>query len=299
MRRKAHAKSRNAATLLLLVALVVGLLGVGGCASAGLMMAGPVVAGFYVLSDRTVERTLAADLAAAWTATRDALTRLEIRVREADRGAETWVLEGTGEKISVRAELTPVTPRLTRLSVRVEAGRLLADKLTGEEILKQVAVSLAGATALARGEPSREPGAQREALAALEREIRRLRSELEEMRGAVRAPPEPAEAASAVLTERGSGILVIPASSGVPTLPVPANGAAGPVQTPSAVDVRAEGLRTSRRRGQPRGEARNESAPVLAGGLTANAPKHEPAAPLSRAGTMSPVPALAGRRGER
>lgn len=267
-------KLRREAMLLLLIALS-GVLGGGGCAAAGLAAAGPLFTALQFVGERSVERSLPADLTTAWIATVDTLTRMEIRVRETGRSGESWGLEGVGETVRVHATLTRVTPRMTRLSLRVEAGGLLADKQTAAEILNQVAIFLAGPTAVAKRGPSVEQAAHAEALAALEREIRRLRSEIEEKRVAHRPPPEPGAAGPVVA--RKPGILVIPLSYGVPAFPGPAN---MPV------------LRTT---------------PALSydGGapIPADAPFHNDAgrtaalaAPLSPVSVLTPVPALADRQ---
>lgn len=75
-------------------------------------------------------------------ATVEIFGRMEIRVRHIDRSRDAWVLKGTGETVELHAELAPVTPRMTKVSLRVEAGGLQADKRTAEEILNQVALSL-------------------------------------------------------------------------------------------------------------------------------------------------------------
>lgn len=141
-------KLRGKAIVLFLIVM-----GSSGCAGADLA-AGPLLMTLHFIGGRSVERSLPADLVTAWTATLDALTRMEIRVRDTDRSGESWVLEGVGETIGVHVTLARITPRMTRISLRVENGGLLADKETAVELLNQVASSLAGPTAGARSAPA-------------------------------------------------------------------------------------------------------------------------------------------------
>lgn len=202
---------RLLAGLLLAVAL-----GAGGCAGAGFAAVGPLFTTIQMVADRSVERALPADLVTAWATTVDTLARMAIHVHETDKSGESWALEATGETVTVRAQLQRVTPRMTRLSLRVEAGKLLADKKTAEEILNQVALSLNGVAAGARG-ASVDHVSSSEALAALQREVERLSSKLEETRKARHRPAEPP--APAPVTLSGAPIIVVPASLGVPSAP--------------------------------------------------------------------------------
>ncbi len=144
--------------LRLVLLLAIALAG-GGCAVAG-MAAGPLRTAIQAIGARSVEQTLAADLETAWTATVDTVTRMEIRIQETDRDGEAWALEGIGDEVTVYVKLVAVTPQMTKVFVRVEAGGLLADKETAEEILNQVALSVvphppwSGASRPPRGTPS-------------------------------------------------------------------------------------------------------------------------------------------------
>jgi len=264
-----------------LLLLLLGALGAGGCATAGFAAVGPVFSVIQAIGDRSVERTLSADLPTAEAATVDVLRRMEVRVREADRSGERWALEGAGESLTVRAELARVTPRMTRVALRVEAGGLLADKQTATEILNQVALRLAGPAATAKGEPpSAERSQQAEALSAIEREIRRFRSELEEARlarGPAREPATPAEPVVAV----ARGVLVIPPSYGVPTLPAAHPGPPAP-----------EAIRAAFADEGPR-------LPAGVGLMNGAVAEERLATPLLPVGALAPIPGLAGGRAER
>jgi hypothetical protein len=211
--------SRGGAVLLGLLVPLLGALGGGGCTAVGFAAAGPLFSAVQMVGDRTVERTLAADLPTTWAATADALARMGILAREADRSGETWLLTGTGGAVTVHGELAPVTPRMTRLLLRVEAGRLVADKRTAEEIHSQVASSLAQALAPARPEPRSDQLPQKEALTTLQEEIRRLSSKIEESRKASHVPTagQPGVTQPALTTL--PGVIQIPSAYGVPSLP--------------------------------------------------------------------------------
>ncbi len=220
-------------------------MGGGGCAAAGLAV-GPLMTALQVISGRTVERTLSADLETTWTATVDTLNRMEVRIRETEQSGEAWVVEGDGDAVTVHAELAPVTPRMTKVSLRVEAGGILADKQTAKEILNQVALSLQPPAALAEREPSDEREALGNAVTTLQGEIRNLKSVIEEMeneekRAVSHPPPEPAGVTEDVFFQ-GSGILVIPSSYGIPILPSPADASTVRAASPLRPDEHVPGL---------------------------------------------------------
>lgn len=271
-------KMRREAIFLLSLCVATMLAG-GGCAAAGLAAAGPLLTAIGTISSRSIERTLSADLQTAWTATVETFSRMEIRVRHTDRSEDAWVLTGTGETVELHAELAPVTPRMTKISLRVEAGGLQADKRTAEEILNQVALSLERQPAVAEREPSRERDTLTEAVTALQGEVQHLRSTIHEQeeRLALRnSSPEPAGGAQDGLLQ-GSGVLVIPLSYGIPSLPGP-------------VDTRA-----------PR--AVPEHRPDEHAGVLANAPPDAEvgeegglAAPLVPVKVLTPVRPLGGKQ---
>jgi uncharacterized protein DUF3568 len=206
--------------LLLTFGLLSAVLGAGGCASAGLAVAGPLFTGVAAIADRSVERTISADQRTAWGVTLDALSRMAVRLDETDKTGERWRFTGTGEAVTVHGTLERVTARMTKVSIRVEAGGLFSDKKTSEEILNQISVSLASLglpvpeAALA---PKADPSAER--LSALQHEIDRLGAKLDEARNV--RPPSSRPDAAVVPTLSTTSIMVIPASAGVPTLPVP------------------------------------------------------------------------------
>jgi hypothetical protein len=201
-----------------LLSLCVGLAFLtGGCVTAGLAAVGPVLTAVQVLVDRSVNRTFPADLSMTEGATIDALSRAGIRLKGVKRESNEWIVEGKGETMSLYATLEPVTARLTRVSVRVEVGSLGADKKTGEEILNQVAISLAP-PATARPTLTDEQAASIGDVSALRREIERLGSKLEQQQRDTRATPSSSSAPAAFDNGR---VLSVPATAGVRSLPAP------------------------------------------------------------------------------
>jgi hypothetical protein len=262
--------------------------GTSGCAGAGLAAVGPVVAAVQLVSDRSVERTLPADLETVTSATIEAFNRMAIPVRRSHRETDGWNLETTGKTIAVTARLARVTPALTRVSVRVEAGRLQADKQTSQEILNQVASVLEGERRAAAGEPGGH--GESELLTELRREVLGLRSVIEQTRAA-RPPAEPA--LSNEPAPARSAVVVIPESYGIPTR------GAGRVETAPAVEER----RPAPAAREPRPEPQTSTADIHPEAQVPAAdvrPEHALAiAPLGRVGVLNPVqPLSAGRRAE-
>ena len=206
-------------------------LAAGGCATAGFALMGPLASSVVAIADRSVERTLPADLGTTWGATADALARMAVRVEQADRSGPEWRLTGTGEQVTVHATLARVTAGMTRVSVRVEAGGLLADKKTGDELLNQIAASVASFVAAGRRDGPAVGATSAEELRVLQQEIQRLGSRIEQAREAPPpvARPEPV-AAPAPSPAR---VITIPASAGLATVPWPDRPRAEPL-TPSA-----------------------------------------------------------------
>ena len=206
-------------SLLSLLALASAGLAAGGCATAGFALVGPLAGSVVAIADRSVDRTLPADLGTTWGATADALARMAVRVERADRSGPEWRLTGTGEEVTVHATLARVTAGMTRVSVRVEAGGLFADKKTGDELLNQIAASVAGlATPGRRDSPAGGAEASAEQLRMLQREIERLGSRIEQAR---EAPPPTARPQRVATPETPVPIITIPASAGVATVPAP------------------------------------------------------------------------------
>ena len=188
-----------------------------GCAAGGLAAVGPVLSAVQAVTERTVERTVAADLATARALAHEGLTRIAIPVESEMAVGEGWTMRGVSKGLSVDVTLTPATERLTRIAVRVEAaGWLTADKQTGEELQNQIARVLAEHVA---ARPI--PASQADALAALEAQVRSLRSELARHRDT--APPpsatRTAEPKSAMSIDT-SAIISVPASYGFSTAPL-------------------------------------------------------------------------------
>lgn len=196
----------------ILALVVASVLGVGLAAAGSLWNVPGTVGG------SRVERTLDADLQTVWTSALDTLARTDVRIPETDR---------SGEGVSICATLVPVTPRMTKVVLRMETGEDLAEKERVEEILDQVALSLKRPTAVAESVASGERDAsnERDALAkavtVLQGEIRQLRSILDEQQGrwaASQSPLEP-DGVTGDMVSHGSEIVVIPSPYGIPVIP--------------------------------------------------------------------------------
>ena len=271
---------RNA--LVLTLGLLSATLGAGGCATLGFAAAGPLYTGIAAIADRSVERTIPADQSTAWEVTLDALSRMAVRLDETDTSGARWLLRGTGEAVTVHGTLDRVTARMTKVSVRVEVGSLLADKKTGDEILNQISASLASLD-----RPAREaalppkPDLSAERLKALQREMERLGAKLDEARDV--PPPSSMPRAVAVPTPSTTSIMVIPASAGVPTIPVPDSGAKrDPLPTVVRVPLSIREPDPPRS-GQAPSRLRNPAEHILP-------------APLEPVGVLTPVQALSSER---
>jgi hypothetical protein len=178
---------------------------------------GPLASSVVAIADRSVERTLPADLGTTWGATADALARMAVRVAQADRSGPEWRLTGTGEQVTVHATLARVTAGMTRVSVRVEAGGLLADKKTGDELLNQIAASVASFVGAGRRDGPAAVGAtSAEELRVLQQEIQRLGSRIEQAR---EAPPVARPEPVAAPAPSPARVITIPASAGLATVP--------------------------------------------------------------------------------
>jgi hypothetical protein len=247
--------------LLSLLVLTMSGLTAGGCATAGLALVGPLAGSITAIADRSVERTLPADLATSWMATSDALARMAVHVEQAHTSGRTWRLTATGDAVTVHVTLERVTAGMTRVSMRVEAGGLFADKKTGDELLSQIAASvasLAGAAPSDRSVAGKEVSAEQ--FRTLQREIEHLGTRIERAQSASPATPRPEPVSAPVPSV--APVITIPASAGLATVPVKhaplmrpvipraaspgpepfASGGASPVRATQAEDGRADSL---------------------------------------------------------
>jgi hypothetical protein len=208
---------------LLLSLLLCAGLGSGGCATAGLAALGPLLGSISALGDRSVERTIPADLSTTWGATVDALARMAVRVEQTEKSGNRWQLTGTYEDVTVYATLERVTAGMTKVSVRVEAGSIFADKRTGEELLNQVGASLASLTGSGPHDAAAAVEASTARFGALQRAIERLGTKVEEARDGrdARRPGGGPEISTPSPTVTTSPIITVPASAGVATVPGP------------------------------------------------------------------------------
>lgn len=205
----------------------------GGCATAGFAIVGPLAGSVTAIVDRSVERTLPADLSTTWGATADALERMAVRIEETDRSGAKWRLTGIGGATTVHGTLERVTAGMTSVSVRVEAGGLFPDKKTGDELLNQIAASLANLAGAGRRDGTTSAAeASIDQFRALQQEIQRLGTRIEQTR--VAPSPTARPEAPSVLTPSQVPIITIPTSAGVATVPVPETPPIRPV-IPSAL----------------------------------------------------------------
>gem|GEM_PF-2043219 len=230
--------------LLSLLVLAAAGLTAGGCATAGLALMGPLAGGITAIADRSVERTLPADLGTTWGATADALARMAVRLDETDKSGTRWRLSGTGEAVTVHGTLDRVTASMTRVSVRVETGGLFADKQTSDELLNQIAASLSRfANAGRRDSSELGPDRSSEQLRQLQQDIERLGTKIEQARKV--PPPSTKPENASVTTVSTRPILTIPTSVGVATVPaadvsLSPRPAASPAIAPAAPRLVAE-----------------------------------------------------------
>jgi hypothetical protein len=274
-------------TLLLIVTLG---LASGGCAAGGLAAVGPLVSALQLIGDRSVERTVPADIATAAAVTVETLAHMGILMKTAERDDASWEARGEGGTVTVRARLTRVTARLTKVVLRVESGRLTADKGTAEEIQNQIAQALTQLAAAGR-EPSSRAEAGTGAMSALEGEVRRLRLEMEAGRTVTRPPatarPPATDVTPAKSRVREDAVLSIPASYGLPT-PAPSAVPVGPELVRPAVTPSAAAFSPS----SSAATARPDAVPP-----TASRPLDRDtilAAPLEPVNVLVPIPPMTG-----
>jgi len=257
--------------LLRMSGLALGLvvaLATSGCVAAGLAT-GPLMSAVQLIGDRTVERTVAAELAEALGATEAVLARMAFRIESRERDDGIRRLRAVADDVTVHARLERVTAKLTRVGLRVEAGRMVADRDTGTQMHEQIAAVLAPVTARA---PAGDPGAA-EALTTLHGEIRKLRSEIEERRAAERPAPASENGAS-VRLEPGA-VVTVPMSAALPTVGGPAPSVSVPA--PATASARVPLIESA--------PGRREASPATLEARTA---------PLHPAGTLTPIPPATG-----
>jgi len=239
-----------------------------GCVAAGLAT-GPLMSAVQLIGDRTVERTVAAELSEAVGATEVVLARMAFSIESRERDDSSRRLRAVADGVTVHARLERVTARLTRVGLRVEAGRVGADRDTGSQIHEQIAAVLAPA-------PPRPPlgdAGAAEALTTLHGEIRKLRSEIEERRAAERPAPA-SENGGSVRLEPGA-VVAVPMSAALPTVGGPAPSVSVPV--PAAASAAVPIAQSA--------SLRPEASPTTLEARTA---------PLHPAGTLTPIPPATG-----
>jgi hypothetical protein len=240
-------------SLLSLLLLASAGLMAGGCATAGMALMGPLAGTVTAMVDRSVDRTLPADLSTTWGATADALARMAVRIEETDKSGSKWRLTGTGGATTVHGTLEPVTAGMTKVSVRVEVGGLFADKNTSDELLNQISASLASFASMGRRDGTATAAdASIDQLRGLQREIQRLGTKIEQAR---EASPPTIRPETRVPSAGPVPVIMIPSSAGVATVPLPdtlparpsvVRPSAGPRNTGPAPQVQAAELQEGR-----------------------------------------------------
>ena len=235
------ARRANAAVL----AIVAGV-AAGGCAAAVPLISASMAAA-PMLGGRSVDRTVGADMHDAWTAVETALQDTAFHIESRGRAEAEWTLRAVADGVTVSARLERVTSKLTRVTLRVEAGALLPDRKTADVIHDYILKVLDAAT---RATVSNSRGASQEgALSTLEAEVRRLRTDIED-RSSVGRPPADRAAANppAVLRVEPSAIVSIPLSAALPSVsgPIPPTSVIQPAgaMTPIAPHVPVIGTPT-------------------------------------------------------
>jgi hypothetical protein len=236
-------------------------LATSGCVGAGLA-AGPLMSAVQLVGDRTVERTVAAELAEAQGATEAVLARMAFRIESRERDDGIRRLRAVADHVTVHAKLERVTAKLTRVGLRVETGGIVADRDTGTQMHEQIAALVAP---VAAGPPAGNPGAA-EALTSLQGEIRKLRSDIEERRAAER-PAAASENGTSIRVEPGA-VVTAPMSAALPTVggAAPPVSVAVPAAASPAVPVAESSLR--RETAQATVDARTTAQLQPAGALT-------------------------------
>ena len=239
-----------------------------GCVAAGLA-AGPLMSAVQLIGDRSVERTVGADLAEAQGATEAVLVRTGFRIDTRERKDDSRVMLAVADDVTVHAKLERVTPKLTRVAVRVERGSVIPDRNTSTQIQDQIAALLAPT-------PAPPPGGEHaaaDALVTLQAEIRKLSSNIDARRAAEPAPAAREDAAS-IRIEPGA-VVTVPMSAALPTVggPSPIVSVAKPLTAPPTAMIEST---TS----QP------ESGHRTYGAVTST--------PLHPAGALTPIQAAIG-----
>jgi hypothetical protein len=258
-----------------MLALLAGM-AAGGCAAAAPLAVSAALSAAPLLGGRSVERTVGASLSETWIVVERALNEMAFSVESREReGAGAWRLRGVAEDVTVEATLERVTSKITRVTMRVETGRLLPDRKTADVLHEQVVKLLDAANRTAPSQSGNE--ASTEVLRSLDAEVRRLRTEIEERRSSVPLADAPSGQAP-VLRVDPSAVITVPVSAALPS----ATGAVAPV---SVV--------------QPIGAV----APTRAGALAETSPVENPSgstmqpiAPLRPADALTPVPPVSARR---
>jgi hypothetical protein len=197
------------------------------------------------------------------------LVRMAFRIEHRERHDGLRRLRAIADDVTVHAKLERVTSRLTRIGLRVEAGRMTADRVTGTQMHEQIAALLAPAVART---PVTEAVAA-ETLTTLQADVQKLRSDIESRRAA-EPPVSPSEPGTTMRVEPGA-VVTVPISAALPTV----GGPAPPVSVPAPAGAPPTSPTQS-------GPARPEAAEVTLGASMST--------PLHPAGALTPIQAVTG-----
>ena len=95
-------------------------------------------AGTEHLSNGTIVRTLVEPMDRVHQAVTDTLRAVEITVQEDAVAADGGKIVADARHAAVQVKLEPLTPTLTRLSLRVKRGHFTRDRATASELVEQI-----------------------------------------------------------------------------------------------------------------------------------------------------------------
>ena len=250
----------------------------GGCVAAGVAVS-PMISALQAVTDRTLERSIPADQSLTWAASIETIQRMGFQVDRLRSEEEPRVIEASAEGMTVTARVSRMTPSMTRLGLRVESGRITADKDTADAIAGQVLARVQ--TTASDTARARETQEAIRAVDGLRHELQQLRSTM----GPPRVAPAPAPASD-----------VAPPPGGVQTMPVTPGLKLG---TPAVVvpvgygfEVPASAVQSGAPSWTTGGADRLDASSVTPA-PTAVPPaqvQNIHAVPLAPVGTLSPVP---------
>ena len=201
------------------VIVSVAALASGGCVAAVPLLSAAISAA-PLIGARSVERTVGADQQTAWLAAETALVDSAFRIERREREDAEWRVRAVAEDVTVDVRLERVTPRLTRVTLRVGTRGLLADRETADSIQDRIAALVHAATAATTADAaSTNPDA---AIRSLEAEVRRLRTDLHDRSRSTGSVGESVVNPTPAVRVAPSAIVTPPLSAALPSVAAPA-----------------------------------------------------------------------------